>query len=110
MHRLAFFVLVLLFGTSAWADPAPLRRDNWTITIQLNPDLTYVETIEQEYTFLTQAGIPLADRDYVPFHPKSQSLELVAAYVIQPDGTRVDAPPRARVSPPSHAPPDTPGV
>jgi len=109
MHRLALLLFVLLLGAPAWADPAPLRRDSWSITIQLNPDLTYVETIEQEYTFLTKAGIPLADRDYVPFHPKSQSLELVEAYVIQPDGTRLDAPASARFTRPSQAAQDTPG-
>jgi hypothetical protein len=69
MQRLAFFLFALFLSASALADPAPLRRDSWTITVQLHPDLTYVETIEQEYTFLTKAGIPLADRDFVPFHP-----------------------------------------
>jgi transglutaminase-like putative cysteine protease len=109
MQRLAFFLFALFLSASALADPAPLRRDSWTITVQLHPDLTYVETIEQEYTFLTKAGIPLADRDYVPFHPKSQSLELVEAYVIQPDGSRVDAPQGARFTRPSQAAQDTPG-
>ncbi len=113
MLRVAFCLFVLfsaaILTSPAGADPPPLRRDQWTVTIQLNPDLTYVETIEQEYTFLTNAGISLADRDYVPFHPKSQSLELVEAYVIQPDGSRVDAPPGARFTRPSQAAQDTPG-
>ncbi|MBO0709761.1 MAG: DUF3857 and transglutaminase domain-containing protein [Acetobacteraceae bacterium] len=107
------FVLVLLmclvFSGRAWADPAPLRRDVWTVFIHLNRDFTYTETIEQEYTFLDSTGIPLADRDDVAFYPKSQSLDLVEAYVIEPDGTRIDVPAGARFTRPSEQAQDTPG-
>ncbi len=98
-----------LFAETALADPPALRRDLWAVSIALNPDRTYVETIEQEYTLLTKAGIGLADRDFVSFFPQSQSLELVDAYVIQPDGTRVDVPAGARFTRPSHAAQDAPG-
>jgi hypothetical protein len=93
----------------ALADGMPLRRDLWSVSVSVRPDLTYVETIEQEYTLLTKAGIALADRDYVSFYPQSQSLELVEAYVMQPDGTRVEVPASARFTRPSQAAQDTPG-
>ena len=110
MVRVAFCLVFLLSAFSAAsADMPPLRRENWTVTIRINPDLTYVETIEQEYRFLTKAAVPLADRDFVPFFPKSQSLELLDAYVVQPDGTRVDAPEAARFTRPAQAAQDTPG-
>ncbi|MBV8455710.1 MAG: DUF3857 and transglutaminase domain-containing protein, partial [Acetobacteraceae bacterium] len=86
-----------------------MRRENWSMAIELNRDLTYTETIEQDYVFLTKAGIPLADRDLVSFHPKSQRLELVEAYVIRPDGTRIDVPESARFTRPSAASQETPG-
>lgn len=79
------------------------------MTVELNHDLTYTETIEQDYVFLTKAGIPLADRDMVTFYPKSQRLELVEAYVLRPDGTRIDVPESARFTRPSAASQETPG-
>lgn len=109
MRRVAFLFFCGLISAPAWADSSPLRRDLWAVSIKLNSDFTYTETIEQEYSFRTKAAIPLADRDYVPFYPKSQSLELVEAYVIQPDGTRVDVPEAARFTRPSQASQDTPG-
>jgi hypothetical protein len=99
----------LAASASARAEEPPLRRDLWHVVIHLNADLTFTETIEQEYTLLTAAGIPLADRDYVPFYPKSQSLALLDARVIEPDGEEVVAPEEARFTRPTPAAQDTPG-
>jgi transglutaminase-like putative cysteine protease len=109
-YALLALTLVTGLALTARADtPAPLRRENWSMAIELNRDLTYTETIEQDYVFLTKAGIALADRDLVSFYPKSQRLELVEAYVIRPDGTRIDVPESARFTRPSAASQDTPG-
>ncbi|HKM65394.1 MAG TPA: DUF3857 domain-containing protein [Acidisphaera sp.] len=86
-----------------------LRRDDWRLTVVLNHDLTYVETIEQQYSFLTRAGIPLADRDDLSFYPQSQTLELVRAQVQQPDGSVADVPDEGRFVRPSAADQDAPG-
>ncbi len=108
--RLGFLLVCLgLLSSAARAEAPALRRDLWAVSVKLNADLTYVETIEQEYSLGTKAGIAAADRDYVSFFPESQSLELVAAYVVQPDGTRVEVPAHARFTRPSQAPQDTPG-
>jgi transglutaminase-like putative cysteine protease len=114
MRRLALTAVLLLLAALALprpavAEPPALRRELWAVDVKVNADLTYSETIEQEYSFPAKAGIRLADRDYVPFYPESQSLELVEAYVIQPDGTRIPVPEAARFTRPSHAAQDTPG-
>lgn len=106
---LAFNLLASTAFAASSGAPAPLRRENWSMTVELNHDLTYTETIEQDYVFLTKAGIPLADRDMVTFYPKSQRLELVEAYVLRPDGTRIDVPESARFTRPSAASQETPG-
>jgi Domain of Unknown Function with PDB structure (DUF3857)/Transglutaminase-like superfamily len=107
------FLLVLLgwlgcFTTIAQAEDA-LRRDDWRLTVVVHHDLTYVETIEQQYSFLTRAGIPLADRDDLSFYPQSQTLELVQAQVLRPDGSAADVPPEGRFVRPSAADQDAPG-
>jgi transglutaminase-like putative cysteine protease len=87
----------------------PLRRDGWHLRVELHPDLTYVETITQDYTLRTRAGVALADRDDVTVHPATQTLTLLAAEVRQPDGTVLPVPPSAQFSRPSQADQDTPG-
>lgn len=66
-----------------------LRLDHYNESYVVNADQTYVETITSDATLLTRRGISAGERETMDFFPKSQSLELIEAWVDQPDGTRL---------------------
>jgi hypothetical protein len=85
------------------------RLDDWSMHFKVAADLTYTETFSQDWTLLTDRGVAQNSRDAVTFHPKSQSLDLVEAWVTQPDGTRLTVTPDAVFTRPSEAAQDAPG-
>jgi transglutaminase-like putative cysteine protease len=85
------------------------RLDDWTMRFKVAADLTYTESFSQDWTLLTERGVAQNTRDAVTFHPKSQSLTLVEAWVTQADGTRLTVPADAVFTRPSAAAQDAPG-
>ena len=85
-------VVAMLLG---WAMPAlaqdaitHARIDRAVDRYVVAADLTYVEVSEQDITLLTQRGLRSGDRAARTFYPDKQALEVVEAWVDQPDGTR----------------------
>lgn len=72
-------------------------------------DQTSVRTITTDTTLLTRRGITAGERDAMNFYPKTQSLEVVEAWVDQPDGTRVPVAPGSIFTRPSAASRSAPG-
>lgn len=113
LGRLAAPLLAaLLLAVPALAEePVPLnaRRDLFDARYVVAADQTYTETITSEITLLTPRGIAQHDRVSVTFYPKSQKLEVLEAWVVQPDGTRVEVGPEGRFTRPSAASQNAPG-
>ena len=87
-------VLLCLFAGPAWAEVVVhARLDRSVASYHLNYALGYVLTSTQDWSLLTQRGLGLRDRASFLFYPSKQSVELVEAWVDQPDGTRVMVPP-----------------
>ncbi|MBC7636831.1 MAG: DUF3857 domain-containing protein [Acetobacteraceae bacterium] len=86
--------LLCLLAAPAGAEPVVhARLDRSIATYTVNPALGYLLTSTQDWTLLTQRGLSLRDRATLLFYPSRQSVELVEAWVDQPDGTRVMVPP-----------------
>ena len=85
------------------------RRDLFDDRYVVAADQTYTETLTSEITLLTPRGIAQHDRARVTFYPKSQKLEVLEAWVVQPDGTRVEVGPEGRFTRPSAASQNAPG-
>lgn len=76
---------------------------------QVNTDLTYTETITVDASVVDKQGIADEERSALTFYPKSQSLEVVEAWVDEPDGTRLPVPDSGRFTRPSEAAQNAPG-
>ncbi len=101
---------VLLAPAAAGAMPTThARLDDWSMRFRVQADLTYTETFSQDWTLLTERGVAQNSRAAVNFHPDSQQLELLEAWVIQPDGARIDVAPGAIFTRPSQAAQEAPG-
>jgi transglutaminase-like putative cysteine protease len=83
--------------------------EDWTMRFQVAADLTYTEDFSQDWTMLTDRGVAQNSRDAVTFHPTSQALKLVEAWVTQPDGSRLTVAADAVFTRPSAAAQDAPG-
>ena len=96
---------------AAWAaEPVQhLQLDLFSRSYDVNADLTYVETIRQDATLLTRRGISAGERETMDFYPKSQALELVEAWVDQPDGSRLPVEASAIFTRPSQESQSAPG-
>jgi Domain of Unknown Function with PDB structure (DUF3857) len=66
------------------------RLDNYESSYEVNADYTYTQTISSQTTLLTRSGIENNQNDSLTYYPDSQSLDLLEAYVIQPDGTKIN--------------------
>ena len=86
-----------------------LRLDHYLESYVVNPDQTYVLTVSSDVSLLTRRGIAAGERETMDFYPKSQSLELVEAWVEQPDGTRLVVQPDSIFTRPSQASQSAPG-
>ncbi len=94
----------------AWAEaPQHLRLDHFSRSYVVNPDLTYVETIAQDATLLSRRGVEAGGREAMDFYPKSQKLDLVEAWVDQPDGSRLKVSPDSVFTRPSAESQSAPG-
>lgn len=78
-------------------------------TYTINDDYTYVAIVEQQGTVLTAKGLSALQKNGQDFYPTSQKLEVVEAYVIHPDGTKVSVTPDNIFTRTSTAAQDAPG-
>ena len=79
-------------ATSVKPIPEHIRVDRYENSYQLKADYTYTETVFQQQTLLTLYGVETGQRATFDYYPDSQSLVLLEAYVIQPDGRRLNVP------------------
>lgn len=104
------FLFLLVVATAARAQPPTHARiEQLSLSYELNADLTYVETIAIDTHVLTQRGLRDHERARWTFYPETQSLELVEAWVQQPDGSRVPVDAGGRFTRPSEAAASAPG-
>jgi Domain of Unknown Function with PDB structure (DUF3857)/Transglutaminase-like superfamily/Domain of Unknown Function with PDB structure (DUF3858) len=85
------------------------RVDRDIAVYDVHPDLTWVETNTLDMTLYTPRGIHANDRSAWTYYPDKQSLDLVAAWVDQPDGTRIVVPSDGIFTRPSAASQNAPG-
>lgn len=103
-------VVAMLAGGTARAEVLQhLRLDHYVESYVVNADQTYVLTVRSDATLLTRRGISAGERETMDFYPKSQTLELLEAWVDQPDGTRLEVQPGSIFTRPSQAAQSAPG-
>jgi transglutaminase-like putative cysteine protease len=102
-------ILVACYRPAAAEPTEHARLDHLAITYDVHHDLTYVQTIEADYTLRTARGIRDRERSTMSFYPKSQDLEVLEAWVEQPDGERIEVGPSMRFTRPSEAAQNAPG-
>ncbi len=103
-------ILLLAMAAPAHAEHVVnVRTDRSDIVYAVNPDQTYTETVTLDRTLLTPRGIHGHDRSAMSFYPEQQTLEVLEAWVDQPDGTRLQVGPENRFTRPSEASQDAPG-
>ena len=99
-----------LLAPQAWAEhTVHARIDRDVASYEVHRDLTWMLVEERDLTLFTQRGIHANDRSAWTFYPDKQALELVEAWVDQPDGTRVTVPPGSIFTRPSAAAQSAPG-
>jgi len=108
---LVFGALLSLPAGAALAEEATVhtRLTHIFRDYQVNPDLTYTATITVDAEILTKHGIQESERSQLTFYPNSQRLEVLEAWVDEPDGTRLPVPDAARFTRPSEAAQNAPG-
>jgi transglutaminase-like putative cysteine protease len=112
MTRMSAWTLMalLLLAPRAWAEhTVHARIDHDIATYEVHRDLSWVLVEEVDLTLFTQRGIHANDRSAWTFYPDKQTLELVEAWVDQPDGTRVAVPASSIFTRPSAASQSAPG-
>ena len=108
-------ILLLLLASPPLIVPAlaqatiHARLDRFSRSYDLHADLTYVETVDVDYTLLDARGLSERERSSFSFYPASQSLQVIEAWVQQPDGTHIDVPASGRFTRPSAAAQNAPG-
>jgi len=85
------------------------RIDRDVANYEVHRDLTWTMVDELDVTVFTRRGIHGNDRSAWTFFPDKQTLELVEAWVDQPDGTRITVPPGGIFTRPSAAAQNAPG-
>ncbi len=68
---------------------ANYRIDNYESSYELNSDYSYAQTIATRTTLLTRRGIDYKQRASFSYYPDSESVSLLEAYVIQPNGEKI---------------------
>jgi transglutaminase-like putative cysteine protease len=104
------FLLVCALAGPARAEPvAHVRIDRSNVVYAVNPDQTYTETVTIDRTLLTARGIRQRDRSAITYYPDQQRLDVLAAWVDQPDGMRLQVGPESRFTRPSASSQQAPG-
>jgi transglutaminase-like putative cysteine protease len=85
------------------------RIDRTSDRYEVAADLSYVQTSELDLSLLTQRGLRAGERATSSFYADKQKLEVLEAWVDQPDGTRMQVPQSAIFTRPSAASQNAPG-
>jgi len=106
--------LLLLSGllvprTSAAEAVVHARFDHLSDYYHVNRDLSYTRTQTIDATLYTARALRQLDRAEQTFYPEKQTLEVVEAWIDQPDGTRVPVPAESIFTRPSAASRSAPG-
>ncbi len=102
--------LLVLTAHAAYAERTiHARLDHSVAEYDVAADLTYIMTDTADWTLLTQRGLAGRDRAARSFYPDKQRLELVEAWVEQPDGVRIIVPPTSIFTRPTAAAQNAPG-
>jgi transglutaminase-like putative cysteine protease len=114
MRRSIFWTaaLLLMFArppTAVAEHTVHARVDRDLSSYDVHRDLTWVQVATMDVTLFTQRGIRAHDRSAWTFYPDKQSLDLVEAWVDQPDGTRLPVPASGIFTRPSAATQNAPG-
>ena len=96
-------------GTNAAPPVTHARLDRLERRYEVHPDLSYVETTDIDYTLISARGIRDRERSSNSFYPASQSLEVVEAWVDEPDGSRIVVGRDGEFTRPSEAAQNAPG-
>ncbi len=100
----------LLSSGAAIAEPVTHARvDRAIAEYDVNPDLTFTRTETQDTTLFTERALHNLDRAHDTFYPDKQALEVVEAWVDQPEGNRVQVEPGSIFTRPSAASHSAPG-
>lgn len=86
-----------------------IRIDDHRVSIQVERDTTYSAKFTTRRTLLTPAGVRAAQRASRIHDPRHQSLDVVEAYVVTPEGKRINVPSASIFTRPSEAAQNTPG-
>ena len=78
-----------VFNPSQSSRVVHARVDRSSQVFDVNRDLTYTRTDSQDTTLFTDRALRRLDRSVLTFYPEKQSVEVVEAWVDQPDGSRV---------------------
>ena len=102
-------VLIFLAGAARAQHVTHARLDHSLAHYVVSDDLTYVLTASADWRLLTQRALHAHDRASYTFYPDKQTLELVEAWVDQPDGSRVMVPQGSVFTRPTAASQSAPG-
>jgi transglutaminase-like putative cysteine protease len=102
-------LLPLLLALPAQAATVHVRYDRSVDSFEVHPDLSYVLTSTLDATLLTPRGLRQGERSRRSFYPDHQSLEVLEAWVDQPDGSRVTVEKSSIFTRPSAAAQGAPG-
>lgn len=110
----AALALISAAGMSSWALPAladlPQGIDRLLkLQYQVAADASYVETRMLEMRIVDEHMAATEGSAYYTFDPTDEALDLVEAWVLQPDGTRIAVPPSSVFTRQSAASQNTPG-
>jgi transglutaminase-like putative cysteine protease len=83
------FLLLLALPAQAAPTTVHVRYDRSVDDFEVHQDLSYVVTSTLDATLLTPRGLKKGERAQRNFYPDHQSLEVLEAWVDQPDGSRV---------------------
>ena len=106
------WLVALTLLLPCWAAAEPVvhaRYDSNVVHYVVQRDLTYVMTETIDTTLFTRRALQALDRAAFTFYPDKQKLDLVEAWVIQPDGSRVAVPPASIFTRPTAAAQSAPG-
>ena len=91
MHRFSL-VAVLLLLTAALAAKVDHETTYYRAFFNVNLDGTYVATIEHWAKALSQAGVEQVGQASMVFSESMQALEVLEAYTLKSDGTKIPVP------------------
>ena len=96
-------------ATAASSPITHARIDRLERHYDVRQDLSYTETTDIDYTLLTTRGIRERGNSTFSFYPASQSLQVVEAWVDEPDGTRIMVGKDGQFTRPSESAENAPG-